>query len=66
MMHIRFNGESCDVLESRLGLGNGATDSDIREAVARYLELGRDEAQTLVVDRTPDGSLLVRPEAVFG
>ena len=66
MMHIRFDGESCDVIESRLGLGNGATESEIREAVGRYLELDIDEAQTLVVDRTPDGDLLVRPEAVFG
>ncbi len=66
MVHIRWNGASSDVEERILGLRDGMNDREIRDAVARYLDVRSDDAARLVIDRTPRGDTLVRPEAVFG
>jgi hypothetical protein len=66
MIHLRFEGRSIDVKETQLELAPGMSDAEIRERVARYLEVGRDRLADYVVDRGPTGDLIVRPEAVYG
>lgn len=68
MVHLRFEGRSFDVKETQLELelAPGMTDAQIKERVARYLEVGRDRLADYVIDRAPTGDLIVRPEAVYG
>ena len=66
MVHIRFEGKSRDVEEVALDLEEGARERRVREAVARFLDVDLDRVRDLVVERTPGGEILVRPEAVFG
>jgi hypothetical protein len=54
------------VAERSLGLRDAPTDREIRHAVARFLDVKPAQAEDLVIDRTPYGDILVRPEAVFG
>ena len=52
--------------EGVLGIRVGDSDDDIKLRVARYLDVRRDCLASLVIDRTPNGNLIVRPEAVYG
>jgi len=42
------------------------TDEQIRERLAQHFDVRLDRFETYFVDRTPDGNLIVRPEAVYG
>jgi hypothetical protein len=42
------------------------TDAEIKEIVARRLEVGLGGLEDYVVDRRPNGDVIVRPEAVYG
>jgi len=64
MLHVRYNGRSFDVNERALGLG--MTDAEIKELVAQRLEVGLGRLEDYVVDRRPNGDVIVRPEAVYG
>ena len=66
MVHIRWNGQSCDVEERVLRLRDGMSENDIRTAVAQYLDADPCEVSRLVLHRTAHGDLLLRPQAVFG
>jgi hypothetical protein len=66
MVHVRFEGRSYDFDERRLELRTGMSDGEIKERLARQLEVGIDQLRTYVVDRGPSGDLIVRPEAVYG
>ena len=66
MLHVRYNGRSFDMNERVFGLRFGMTDADIKERVARHLELGLGRLEDYVVDRRPNGVVIVRPEAVYG
>jgi len=66
MVHIRFEGRSYDFTERRLNLRPGMADRQIKQAVAKQLDVGLDRVAKLVVDRSPSGDLIVRPEAVYG
>jgi len=66
MLHVRYNGRSFDVNERVLGLTVGMTDTEIKEIVARRLEVGLGRLEDYVVDRRPNGDVIVRPEAVYG
>ena len=66
MVHIRFEGRSLDVSEGDLKITPGISDAEVRERVARFLDVGIERLRFTVVDRTPGGSLILRPEAVYG
>ena len=66
MVHIRFEGRSFDIAERDLRLTMGMSDAEVKERVARHLDVGVERFQFYVVDRAPSGNLIVRPEAVYG
>ena len=66
MVHIRYEGRSVDVGEQQLGVHAGMSDREIRQRVARHFDVGAKRLADYVVDRTPNGDLVVRPEAVYG
>lgn len=66
MLHVRYDGRSFDVNERVLGLGVGMTDAEIKQLVAQRLEVGLGRLEGYVVDRRPNGDVIVRPEAVYG
>lgn len=66
MVHVRFEGRSFDFAEQRLGVRPGMGDAEIKQAIARQLDVGLDRVSNLVVDRAPSGDLIVRPMAVYG
>lgn len=66
MVHIRYEGRSVDVSEAQLQIHALMSDARIKEQVARYVDASPPELDFYVVDRTPNGDLIVRPEAVYG
>ena len=66
MIHVRFEERSYDLNESTLGLGKMARDLQVLESLARFLEIDTSRLQNYVVDRRPTGSVIVRPQAVYG
>lgn len=66
MVHVRYEGRSVDVSETQLRVHARMTDAEIKERVARHFDVGAEQLQFYVVDRTPRGDMVVRPEAVYG
>ena len=66
MIHIRFEGRSLDVPAGDLELTAGLSDTEVKCRVARRLEVSTDRLASYVVDRTPAGNWIVRPEAIYG
>ena len=66
MVHVRFEGHSYDFSERQLELAASMSDGEIKERLARQFELGVDRLRSYVVDRSPSGDLIIRPEAVYG
>ena len=66
MVHIRFEGRSYDILETKLGVATGMSDSAVKERVAQHFDLSCDRLASYIVDRRPSGDLIIRPEAVYG
>ena len=66
VIHVRFAGRSFDVPTGQLDLGIGASDEQIKRAVAQHLEVPLARLADYVVDRHANGNLTLRPEAVFG
>ena len=66
MVHLRFEGRSYDLSEDKLGIRAGLGDAEIRKLLARHLDVGLGRLEGYVVDRRPNGDLIVRPEAVYG
>lgn len=66
VLHIRFEGRSLDVPLELLDIGAGSSDREVRQALARYLEVPENDVRDYVVDRHKTGNLTVRPQAVFG
>jgi hypothetical protein len=67
MVHVRIEGRSHDLTEQELRLTPGMNDTEIKERVARRLDVRPDRLKDYVVDRIADnGNLIVRPEAVYG
>ena len=65
-VHVRFDGRSYDLPADRLGLTDRSRDDQVKQAVARHLEVPTSRLDDSVIDRHPNGNLSVRPEAVFG
>jgi hypothetical protein len=66
MLHVRFEGRSFDLREARLNINAGFDDNKIKEQVARHLEVPKARLDYYVIDRTTNGDLILRPEAVYG
>jgi hypothetical protein len=66
MVHIRYEGRSVEVSEAHLRVHPAMSDTEIKERVARHFDQGAKHLDFYVVDRTPNGDMIVRPEAVYG
>jgi hypothetical protein len=66
VVHIRFEGQSRSIPFSVLDIGNLSTDREVRQALARYLEVPVRKLESYVVERHANGNITVRPVAVFG
>lgn len=66
MVHIRYEGRSVEVSEASLRVSLAMTDAEIKERVARHFDQSAQRLEFYVVDRTPNGDMIVRPEAVYG
>jgi hypothetical protein len=66
MVHIRFEGRSFDVAESRLGITSSSTDVAIKQRLSQHLDVAQDRFSNYVIDRRPSGDVIIRPEAVYG
>lgn len=66
MVHVRFEGRSLDVTERALELRDNMNATEIKERVARHLDVDTRRLRDYVVDRVPNGNVIVRPEAVYG
>ena len=62
MIYVRFEGRSYDFSEQQLELTPGMSDAEIRERLARHFEVGRERLSDYIVDRGPNGDLVIRPE----
>lgn len=66
MIHVRNDGRSLDLLAEDLRVTAVMSDREIRQAVARHLDVALDAFEDLVVDRRPSGDVVLRPEALYG
>jgi hypothetical protein len=66
MVHIRFEGRSYDLAEGQINLASNMNDNQIKEQLSRHFEVARDRFRAYVIDRTANGDIIVRPEAVYG
>ncbi|HZP80656.1 MAG TPA: hypothetical protein VFB21_03375 [Chthonomonadaceae bacterium] len=66
MVHVRFEGRSYDLTEWQLNLTPDMNDAEIKERLARHFDVEQRRLASYVVDRAPEGNLIVRPEAVYG
>ncbi|MEW6282784.1 MAG: hypothetical protein AB1758_29505 [Candidatus Eremiobacterota bacterium] len=64
-LHLRLQGRSRTEDAHRLGLSDHSSDAEIRQKLARFLDLSPQDLSRLMIDRHPDG-VVVRPPAVFG
>lgn len=66
-LHIMYEGHSSDIDLSALDVGSLSTDTQIRQAVATYLNIPVGKLQNFRIDRnTATGDMTLRPSAVFG
>lgn len=66
MVHVRFEGRSYDLDEAKIGVRAGMDDEQVKAQLARHFEVGLQRFGGYVLDRSPNGNLIVRPEAVYG
>ena len=64
-VHIRINGRSTELTLAELNLQADATDAQIKQAVARHLDLPATSLASHVIVRTSQ-AIIVRPEAIYG
>ncbi len=66
MVHVRFEGRSYDLQEVQVKVDSVMTDEKIKLLLAEHFDVPVDRLYLSVIDRTPNGDLIVRPEAVYG
>lgn len=66
MLHARIDGRSHDVSRRELEVTPVMGDAEIKGRLAQFLDIGLDRLDGYVVDRSPSGDVIVRPEAVYG
>lgn len=65
-LHVRFEGQSVDILSDDLDVGPLSSDGEVRTALATYFDVPVAKFRVYVVERHENGNFTVRPEAVFG
>lgn len=65
-LHIRFEGQSWDILCRDLDISPLSTDDQVRRALANYFDVALAKFRVYVIERHDNGNMTVRPEAVFG
>ncbi|HLO85433.1 MAG TPA: hypothetical protein VK203_10575 [Nostocaceae cyanobacterium] len=66
MVHIRFEGRSYDLNENQIGITTRMNDTTIKERLAQHFDVNLNRFTSYVIDRRPNGDLIIRPEAVYG
>lgn len=67
MIHIMFQGQSYDVEQSILDVGDASTDQQIKQAAADHFNVPVEKLRNYAVDRNPEtGNITIRPQASFG
>ncbi len=66
VLHVRFQGRSCDVPLKDLDVGAATDDREVKNRIAEYLSVPQSRFEYYTVDRHQTGNMTVRPEAVFG
>ena len=66
MVHVRFEGRSLDYSEAVIGIHASMSDEQIKNRVAQHLDVALNKVALYVIDRSPSGDLIIRPEAVYG
>ena len=66
MIHIRYDGRSYDLPEAQVGIAASMSDVQIKQRLAQHFDVAVGSFQAYVVDRGPNGDLIIRPEAVYG
>lgn len=64
-VHIMWDGETFDIDFNSLDIGDQSSDTEVREAVASYLDVPVPKIASYTVDRT-EVDFTLRPQAVFG
>lgn len=64
MVHVRFEGSSRSF--AQLPVTTLMGDEEIKRVLAEQLNVAVERLKDYVVDRTENGDLIVRPEAVYG
>ncbi|MBI4751304.1 MAG: hypothetical protein HY774_22730 [Acidobacteria bacterium] len=66
MVHIRFEGRSYDFQPQAANIRPTTADADVLRRVATLLNVAPERLKNYVVDRTANGTVIIRPEAVYG
>jgi hypothetical protein len=66
MVRVRFEGRSYDLAEAQVKIEPDANDEQIKQRLAKHFDVAVDRFQFYVIDRSPSGDLIVRPQAVYG
>jgi hypothetical protein len=68
MIHVRFEGRSFDLDERSLEITSTLSlgDAELKRLLAGHLDVAISRFDYYVVDRRPNGNLVIRPEAVYG
>jgi hypothetical protein len=66
VLHARIMGRSREIALDLLDIGPASSDQQIRDAVARFMEISPEQLKGTVVERHENGNMTLRPEAVFG
>ena len=66
ILHVRYEGRSCDVPLNDLDVGTMSNDDQVKSRLAQYLSVPANRFEYYKVDRHETGNMTLRPEAVFG
>lgn len=66
MVHVRFEGRSYDFNPNQINVASNMNDREIKRRIAQQMQIAADKLNHYVVDRTINGDLIIRPEAVYG
>jgi hypothetical protein len=64
-VHVRVDGRSKEIPLAQLNVAQNSTDSQLKDAVACYLDLPVDSLGSHVIVRTTQ-AIIIRPEALYG
>jgi hypothetical protein len=65
VLHIRYNGESREVDLATLNITLDASDQDVKQSVANFLDIAPAKLNSYTADRHENGNITLRPNAEF-